>query len=242
MMTVVRLLSSRYKVLRMIVLVGICIWNSSLSANALVRTGQSPTGCSEINKEYPFPDQPDKAAGNRIIRAEIELDETTRVSVSERADSSDAENYDSEVVVIDGGKKHIYEVPQLIQNGRALRLLRVRAICSDGAKKTLILGFESGWTGARQAFLVVAFSGDTVNAFGTKVLHQGKLVLDKTHPDHFELWSASPKDDGLCGACAKHYVVYDCEADRDAVTCKQRPRLVGPLGPGVVTDQLIEVH
>jgi hypothetical protein len=106
----------------------------------------------------------------------------------------------------------------------------------------LILGFESGWTGGRQAFLVVTFWGDAVNVVGTKVLEQGKLVLDKTRPDRFELWSASSKDYGLCTACEKRYVVYDCESDRHAVICKPRPRLVGPLAPGIVSDQLIEVR
>ena len=223
-------------------LVVMCLCITTLHAHALLQMNQNSTRCTEVNKEYPFPDQPGKADAGRIIRAELKIDSTTRVTVSERAISPDDDNYDSEVAVTSARKAHAFEVPRLIQSGRALRLLKARVVCSQGAKETVILGFESGWTGARQAFVVVSLSGGTLNVFGTKVLHQGKLVLDKTRPDHFELWSASPKDDGLCGACAKHYVVYDCEADRGVVACKQRPRLTGPLGPNAVTGELIEVH
>ena len=211
-------------------------------AHALPLAGQKDHGCTEFNKEYPFPDQPARTRDGRIIRAEIEVDSTTAVTVTERAASPDDDHYDSEVVVTSGGKTYVYQVPRLVQNGRALRLLRAKTVCGQDTKERLILGFESGWTGARQAFVVVSLSEGTVNAFGTKVLHQGKIVLDKAQPDHFELLSASPKDDGLCGACAKRYMVYDCEANGAVVACKQRPRLTGPLEPNAVTDELIEVR
>jgi len=231
-----------WRTLRAEMLIVICLCIASSYAHALLQTGRSSNGCTEVSKEYAFPDQPNKIKTGRITRAELEVDSTTQVTVSERADSPDDDNYDTEVVVTSRGQTHIYEVPRLIQNGRALRLLRARVVCAQGTKETLILGLESGWTGARQAFVVISLSGGTVSALGTKVLHQGRLVLDKARPDHFELWSASPKDDGLCGACAKHYVVYDCDAKGMGMACKQRPRLSGPLGPNAVTGELIEVR
>jgi hypothetical protein len=223
-------------------LLGIFMFTLGLYAHALSPAGQGSSGCAEINKEYPFPDLPSKSTGGRITRAELLLGGATQIAISERSVAPDDDNYDSEIVLKNREKKQAYEVPRLIKGGRGLRLLRARVVCGEAGRTTLILGFESGWTDARQAFVVMSLSGDTFNAFGTKVLYQGKLVLDKARPDHFQLWSASYKDAGLCGACAKHYVVYDCEGNRGASTCNQRPHLAGPLEPNEITGELIEVR
>lgn len=195
-------------------------------------------GCAEMNpilaREEPTIANHTFVPGRPLVDAKFDLNTNLNVRIVEYPrDSSGEFDFNSTILVNHGRQQNVYPLSTLIKGGNVFRAPNIVALCTSQAKGIIVMAFGTFATGDHQAFAVIQYSDASyrVEAFPI-IATQGRLVLNRGSSGKAELWSVTSEDYGsLCGACDKHYNVYDCRIGEAPIKCSKRRGVVGPLPP-----------
>jgi len=205
--------------------------------------GEVATGCSEVGMVFPLtlPSPTAQPAARMEDRALIRFMGSDWIVVEEWNEPTDDDDWGTRVTIDSGGRKAAYVVGRLIEGGQGLRLLEAQTLCDGRGGELLILGFQAGFTGAVQGFMVVRRHGRVLMVQGLPLVYQGKLSVSRRTPDRLELWSAE-RLEGLCGACEKPYTVRRCQLTPDSVQCGPAGPRTEPMIPAAFIFNMIEIR
>jgi len=199
-------------------------------------------GCVEMERDYPFPlPARDTPPSTKAVRAMLRLNGID-VTESEWLEPDADNNYHAEIEVQGESAVTSYLIRDLIPNGGPFRLLLAKSLCSGPDSGTLLLGFEAGWTGGSQSFVLIQFSRGSFKVIGIPRVRHGKLVIYRRDPNRIELWSASSKEEQTCEACGKHYIITECRVENGIRQCKSPREADGLYAPNAVGASMIDIR
>jgi hypothetical protein len=171
--------------------------------------------------------------GQVILQRSIRLNAETTVRIYEHPYTNGKEDeYDSTIVVDNHSRKTYYRVRDLIKYGESLRIVEFAVLCGSNDQATVVVGF-----------VILKATSASTDVWAMPVVNQGRIVVNKSDPSTVELWSADGNESAnLCGACPKHYHVFDCRKNRSYAACTRRSGRTGPKDPDLFMEHRIEIR
>ncbi len=206
-------------------------------------------GCGDlhqvITREDPSITNHTFAPGQSLLQARFTLENRMEISIVEYPrDNSQELDFNSTILVKHDREQNAYPLGTLIRGGNVFGGPDIVVLCTSPGSGTVTLAFATFATGASEAFAVLQYSKEFVKVRAFPIVAtQGRIVISRSDPGQAQIWSATADDYAdLCGACDKHYQVYDCRVGASAIKCTKRPGVVGPLPPDNFMEHRIAIQ